>query len=143
MISAFLLTACPQEWHVSLETVENPLSPQFCVSEQPRCSGGGVRLTDFFVAAVDDTGKYTRDGTITELMWMIVPAENEPLHRLTYGRVPDGWRETSPSRSLTTGRWYTVGTHYFRLKQVGGEVEAEMLSDEEFQEQFVRGQEKE
>ena len=138
ILSATFLVACLKEWHITIVGMENSTSPVFCVSELPDCSGSGVGLSEFFVAAVDDAGKYTDAHGIMKPMWIIEPAKDVALNRFTYGTVPDGWRESLTSKPLQIGQWYTAGTHYFQLERVGNEVQAEVLEPEEFQIRFDR-----
>ena len=137
-LSAIFLVACPKEWHIAIVGMEDAMSPVFCVSELSNCSGSGVGLSEFFLAAVDDAGNYTDAHGIKEPMWIIEPAKDVVLNRFTYGIVPDGWRETLASKPLRIGQWYTVGTHYFKLQRVGNEIQAEMLEPEEFQNRLNR-----
>lgn len=138
MLSAFFLAACPNEWHIAIVGMEDSKSPVFCVSELSDFSGSGIELSEFFMAAVDDAGKYADAQGVKEPMWIIEPAKDAALNRFTYGTVPDGWRESLASKPLRIGQWYTVGTHYFQLKRVGNEDQAELLESEEFQNRLDR-----
>lgn len=132
VLSALLLAGCPKERHVSIVRVDDALNPEFCVSELPDCGGSGIQLTEFFVATVDDTGKYTDAHGIREPMWIIEPTEDTILNRFVYGSAPVGWHETLPSKPLRVGQWYTVGTQYFRFDRAGSRVQVELLSPEEY-----------
>lgn len=131
LVSMQLITACPRDLHVSVD-VNDPSRPVFCVSDGRNCSGKGIRLSEFFVAAVDESGSYVRDGELIEPMWIIEPERDIPLKEFVYGEVPAGWRELSASRPLVVGNWYTVGSHYFLLQKENGKYRAEVLSLIEF-----------
>jgi hypothetical protein len=117
-----LLVACERVWHFTISPGDDPLVPEFCISEKRGCRGAGVSLGVFFVYRIDED----TDEHIT--VWGISPSEDVPLHRLTYGKAPSGWKTTVEAQALEPGALYSVGKYHFRIHESGEGLRYEVLT---------------
>lgn len=70
-------------------------------------------------------------------MWVITPESGAALKKVTYGVVPQGYKETLSAAPLKMGKIYSVlGRYFFRLKQAEGRTIAEVYNLEEFNKKF-------
>jgi hypothetical protein len=133
LLLALFLSGCPREWHFAVSDASRPSYPSFCISQRSNCEGAGVSFSSFVVAEVDERGRYVSDGKMIHPMWVIEPVADVPLKEVTYGRVPEGWKETKAPEPLEMRKFYTAnGTHFFRIVQTDGQARAEVLTSEEF-----------
>ncbi|MDE1465870.1 hypothetical protein [Spartinivicinus poritis] len=124
LVAMTLLAGCQQKVYVSIVKIDKNNNPTFCVSTWPNCVGAGVSLSDFFIAELDDKGKWSTKDGITNLLWWLEPAESYPsLKEVTYGVVPSGWKEEAPAKPLQLNKWYTIsGYYYLHVRKKGFEL---------------------
>ena len=93
----------------------------FCVNLSKNCKGKGLSFNLLVVSETDEDGHDIRP------MWAIEPREDAPLKEITYGTVPNGWREVKPVIPLEVGKIYSVnGRYYFWFIKEGNKVRAEI-----------------
>jgi hypothetical protein len=77
--------------------------------------------------------QYGEQGERLEELWTLKPDRNVPIKIITYGVVPDGWRELHPARPLREGSWYAINARqYFKLEMTKEGISNEVLSLSEY-----------
>lgn len=109
------LASCTREWNLSVIGFEGD-RPIFCVSQEPDCQGDGAEFSSLEVSRVDSRGD------AVETVWAIQGVSNRPedyvIKRLTYGTLPNGWREVVAARPLEANVYYGVrGERYFIIDE--------------------------
>ena len=136
---ATVLSGCPRESYFTVTDLNDPAYPGLCLSAREKCSGAGISLSSFYVAEVDERGRYISDKGMINPMWIIEPVENVPLKELKYGQVPDGWKEKMSAKPLQMGRLYTAGgDHYFLIVEINGKVRTEIFTLVQFLEKLYK-----
>ena len=120
-LSLLILSGCPRTWYFTITDVTDPKYPHFCVSRSKIFKNLGLGFSVFDIYEVNEKGERIRD------VWEIRPKEDVTLNMLIYGTPPKGFKQVMKPIPLEIGKFYAVhGTYFFRLNQIGNDVEPEI-----------------
>jgi hypothetical protein len=126
-LAIFSFAGCPRVWHFAIIDAKDPTHPVFCFSRLENCKGKGV---DFSFMPIDEVNE---KGSVLKKMWEIRPIKDQALNRVTYGEIPEGYRETMKALPLETGKWYSVQyTYFFRISKRDSQNKCEVYNHEKF-----------
>jgi hypothetical protein len=116
-------------FRMGVKEVIDPAKPTFCFGVDEKCAGEGELLTLIFVMEINDRGEGT------QFKWIIShiegnTSESAMLNQLTYGVVPEAYKEKLPAKPLKLNTYYrTNGDNYFKIYEKSGKYEIEIINE--------------
>lgn len=124
-----MLTGLSLTYRIFVKPITDPERPVFCFDEEGTCTGRGLSFNHIDVVEHNDKSEIIQDNWI-----LFYDPENSMgssgfLNHLTYGIVPDGYKELFPAKKLKLNTYYSVNfQNFFKIYQEDGKYKIETFN---------------
>jgi hypothetical protein len=117
LCATVIIAACTQKWSVAVERWDASGGPTFCLSTGAQCDERGVQLHFISITEADARGNPAK--MVWQIQNMTDKTGEATLKRLTYGQVPQGWKELNRAGDLLPNVYYSVNEEYYFIRDGG------------------------